>query len=447
MQHFDFLYVTSYNECDTLLVCGLRDACARAGKSFAVLGYTSEYVAALHRRLGVTYLNVRAPGRLPPLSAAGRRELEASLPTTLREFTFPEARYYLATRAKLARRTAAIGAGFARLRTEVSFGCMVHKLGAELIRRCAEQEARRGGVRTLYFGTFPAQFSGRMFLHGTAASERDSAAPPAANTHDPVAFADFQQLLRRIRDRREVVHYPVGGNRRWGEFLRLVSSMCAAGEYEFIDDLVRRRVELLRLRARGLVGEWRAGSTVPDGQFYFFPLHVFDDSQITVRNPEYYDQGWIIEYISRVLPEGMRLAVKLHPGVDGAVPLAFLRRLGRLDNVVLLKGSVNAHEVIKRSSGVVVINSTVALEALLHAKPVLVLGRWSFGRLGMTAHLDDPLALAAALRELRHRTVDSQAVDRMLYDLYGEMYRCSYNRLPIDYDALVRSMLQYLERP
>jgi Capsule polysaccharide biosynthesis protein len=437
MQHFDFLYVTSYNECDTLLVCGLRDACARAGKSFAVLGYTSRYVEALHRRLGIAFFNLRAPGQLSALSVAARRELEQQLPTTLREFTFPEACYYRTTRAKLARRAAAISTGFVRLRDEARFGCMIHKLGAELIRRCAEEAARLSGCRTIYFGTFPAQFSGRMYLHHSAASERDTATPPKPNTQDAVSFAEFQQLLRRIRDHKEVVRYPVGGNRQWGEFMRFVASMWRNREYEFIDDLMRRRLELLRLHVRGML---------PEDPFYFFPLHVFDDSQITVRNPEYYDQAWIIEYISRVLPEGLQLVVKLHPGVDGAVPLGFLRRVAKLDNVVLLKGSVNAHEVIKRSCGVVVINSTVALEALLHAKPVLVLGRWSFGRLGMTMHLDDPLHLAAALRELCRQTVPERAIDETLYNLYGEMYRCSYNRLPIDYDAVVRSMMHYLEQ-
>lgn len=445
MQEYNFVYLTSYNECDEALVIGLRDAFARAGKTFAVLGYVSKYVEHLHRRLGIDFINLRSPGRLRSVDWHAVGTWEDRFGMTLREFTFAERYYYLTGHEKLARRVAAVVEGFKRIEGHVRFGCIIHKLGAEIVRRCAMEEARLKGVRTVILGTFPAHFPGRMYLHGQLWSERDLESPPAENSEDQISFDDFRALLERIRDRSEVIRYPLGGNRKWSEAARFIVDLVRNGEYEFLDDLVRRRIETWRFRVRQVVGNRLAGGELPPGQYYFFPLHVFDDSQITVRNPEFFDQAWIIEYICRVLPHDVKLVVKLHPGVDGAVPFSFLQRVRKLDNLVLLRGAVNAHEVIKRSSGVIVINSTVALEALLHRKPVLVLGRWAFGKLGLTSHVDDWRELPKALLALRHEVVDADRVDRILYRLFGEMWKCSYNRLPIDYDSLAGAIMSYAE--
>ncbi len=443
MQNFDFVYITSYNECDEPLITGLRDAFAARGKSFAVVGYVSRYVENLHRQADVPFFNLRSPGPLPRIESSAWQAIEARLPSSLRDFTFPEQRYYMTSRPKLVRRVAAILDGFERLREVIDIGCMIHKLGAELIRRCAMHEAEVHGIKSVLFGTFPGHFKGRTFLHNQIWSERDTVEPPPKNVDDDVSYADFRDMLIRIRDRKEVIHYPLVGMRRWSEAARFLSSMVVNKEYEFIGDLVRRRLELQRFRVRHFVSNRVASRSIPAEPYYFFPLHVFDDSQITVRNPEFYDQAWVLEHISRVMPHGMKLVVKLHPGLDGAVPTRFLRAMKKLDNVVLLKGNVNAHEVIKGSAGVIVINSTVAFEALLHRKPVLVLGHWSFGQLGMTQHVSDSRDLPQHLLALRDTIVDGDTVDQTLYDLYGEMYRCSYNREPIDYDAIVKSLLTY----
>lgn len=444
MQRFDFVYITSYNECDEPLITGLRDAFARLGKTFAVIGYVSSYVEQLHSNAGIQFFNLRTKGPLKRLDAAQITALEKRLPTSMNDFVFPEQRYYMTGKQKLYDRAAAILDGFDRLFGDIQVGCMIHKLGAELIRRCAFRAAEIHSIPCVLLGTFPAHFKGRMFLHGQIWSERDSLSIPPVNTADSVSFEEFQELLTRIRDRKEVIHYPLIGTRQWSEAFQFIRSMIVNHEYEFIDDLIRRRVELVRFHVRNFLSNRTAVSKIPDAPFYFFPLHVFDDSQITVRNPQFYDQMWIIEYISRVLPHGMKLAVKLHPGLDGAVPLAFLKAISKLENVVLLKGTVNAHEVIKRSAGVIVINSTVAFEALLHRKPVLVLGHWSFGRLGMTEHLEDMRDLPQTLMKLRYSTVNADIVDHTLYNLYGEMHRCSYNRHPINYDDIAGSILKYL---
>ena len=58
-----------------------------------------------------------------------------------------------------------------------------------------------------------------------------------------------------------------------------------------------------------------------------------------------------------------------------------LHRLRRRPNVRLVDPYTSTHELIRRSEAVVVISSTVGLEALLYDKPVLTLGRAVLRRL------------------------------------------------------------------
>jgi hypothetical protein len=446
-QHFDFVYVSSYNECDSALLAGLHYACHRRGLRFAAVGYVSTYVETLIKKTGVPFFNLREAGRLAPLPEAEWPPLESRLGEPLRSFVFPERRYYMTSLTKLAGRAKSIVEGFDRLSQRITAGAYIHKLGAEIIRRVFISLASEQGARTIMLGTFPAQFVGRTYLHEQFGSERDDPNPPARNTSDEIDFETFRRLLADIRERRQVIHYPLHGARKWSEALPMLRSMLAHGEGEFVGDILSRKRELLRFRLRNFCASLLANKALPRRPYFFFPLHVFDDSQITVRNPEFYDQSWVIERIANALPAGMTLVVKMHPGLDGAVPLSFLGKMHALREVHLLDASVNAHQVIEKSAGVISINSTVGLEALIHGKPVLVLGRWTFGNLEMTRHIRDFTVLPQALASLREDKVDLVKVERTLYNLFGEMPRLSYNRLPIDYDAMADALRARLALP
>ena len=438
--HFDFVYVSSYNECDTGFIRGLSAAFAARGMRFAVAGYVSTYVESLIRGTGVEFFNLRRPGPLVPLPAADWPQLEDRIGQPLSSFCFPEQRYYMTAPAKLAARAKALLDGYEDLLDHISIGCFLHKLGAELVRRMASVIGERRGGRTLYLSTFPAQFAGRTFLHSKFWSERDDPVAPHPNTGDAISFEQFSAMLDDVRHRRQVIHYPLTGNRGWNEAFAMVWSMMRNRESEFLLDIASRQRELLRFRVRNIAASLASSRRLPNTPFYFFPLHVFDDSQITVRNPHFYDQAWVIEMIERSLPAGMKLVVKMHPGLDGAVPIAFLQRMRKLKRLHLLDARVNAHDVVRKSNGVIVINSTVALEALIHEKPVYVLGHWTFGNLGLTRQMEDFRRLPEDLLALRHDRVEPGKINRVLYDLFGEMARFSYNRAPIDYDAMVRAL-------
>lgn len=111
------------------------------------------------------------------------------------------------------------------------------------------------------------------------------------------------------------------------------------------------------------------------GPFVYYPLHVPGDMALTFRSPEYLDQIALIDFLSRMLPDGYKLALKEHPAMVGAVPARALRDLlKRYDNIVLLTPTTNSYAVMGKASCIVTVNSKSGAEAGLLGKPVLVLG-------------------------------------------------------------------------
>jgi hypothetical protein len=126
----------------------------------------------------------------------------------------------------------------------------------------------------------------------------------------------------------------------------------------------------------------------PGRPFVYFPLHVTDDYKIKTVIPHCVDQASIVEQVADALPPGYDLVVKEHPMSIGRNPLSLLRRLRRRANVRLLHPYANSHELIQEAEGIVVISSTVGLEALLYEKPVLTLGRPFYAGYGVTLDVE-----------------------------------------------------------
>lgn len=133
-------------------------------------------------------------------------------------------------------------------------------------------------------------------------------------------------------------------------------------------------------------------------KYVFYPLHVPDDAQIIVRAPQYINQVYVIENIARSLPIEYWLYVKEHPGDIGGTPLKELKKITELPNVKLLSPFENSLKIIKNSTCVITINSTVGWEALLLKKPVINLGKAFYEISGLTYPLRDLSKLPEMIR-------------------------------------------------
>ncbi len=186
-----------------------------------------------------------------------------------------------------------------------------------------------------------------------------------------------------------------------------------------------------REKTRALAAKRLYSKLDPDRRFVYFPLHVTDDYKIKRVIPHCVHQAALIEQVAAALPHGYDLVLKEHPMSVGRNSLAMLRRLARVDNVRLLDPLTSSHELIQRAAGIVVISSTVGLEALMYTRPVLTLGQPFYSGYGVTLDVD-------SFREIRERVPELLEFrpdrERILQFLHAAMRRC-YPGAPVLVDS------------
>ena len=110
-------------------------------------------------------------------------------------------------------------------------------------------------------------------------------------------------------------------------------------------------------------------------KFVFFPLHVSPERYVDISAPFFSNQLEVIANIAKSLPPEYKLYVKEHFAMK---PLywrktSFYRGILALPNVELIHPSVSPEEIIKKSSLVIAITGTSALQAAFYEKPSIVL--------------------------------------------------------------------------
>jgi hypothetical protein len=116
---------------------------------------------------------------------------------------------------------------------------------------------------------------------------------------------------------------------------------------------------------------------IESNNYVFYPIQYYRESRVTMRAPAFFDQVWLVEYLSRSLPPGYELVVKDHPQQLGALPLSNIRTLRRYATPIA--PDIPAREVVQRADAVITLNNTVGYEALMHGKPVVTLGDAFYG--------------------------------------------------------------------
>ena len=135
-----------------------------------------------------------------------------------------------------------------------------------------------------------------------------------------------------------------------------------------------------------------------------------------------------------------KIVIKLHPGtyIPEVAEVARSRASG--SRFVFLRDS-NIHSLIAASTGVLVINSGVGFESLIHGKPVAVLGRCDYQWIVYRA---DPKRLGEALRYMRGYTPKQQ--DSGFRFIHHYYHRHAYFTGAPDVHAPKARLLQYLEQ-
>ena len=113
---------------------------------------------------------------------------------------------------------------------------------------------------------------------------------------------------------------------------------------------------------------------IKDEKFVFFPLHVSPERYIDISAPFFSNQLEVITNIAKALPAEYKLYVKEHFAMK---PLhwrktSFYKQILSLPNVEFIHPLVPADEIVRKSSLVIAITGTSALQAAFFEKPSIV---------------------------------------------------------------------------
>jgi capsule polysaccharide modification protein KpsS len=193
----------------------------------------------------------------------------------------------------------------------------------------------------------------------------------------------------------------------------------------------------------------------PGQKYIFFPIHFIEDSQVTVREPFYYNQFELVRQIALSLPVGTLLYTKTHPDDLGGVAKEQLDLLRKIPNVRLLDPLTNSHDIIKHAQATIAINSTAGWETMLYNKPLIVLGNVFYAYQKDVVRVDDIRTLPAKIREALDKKQFYDENDRLKF-IYacvstpggGTIFRHYYNAplLPDDVSGFAQTVTEKIAR-
>lgn len=389
----DFLIpVFGVPELDFLLplVDGLRSQ----GHSAAFLAVSEGMVAALQDRGFEAFFVYDGLDRRSEVSPSEIREFECRYKLgSMRGFVFTEHVYEWGKRyPDLLRRAVHLFRYMERLFSEHSIGRLLNNMGVEVLRRVAARVgATRGVPNTMFDFTV---LTGRFALVPDELGLRLPAIPPTLPRADIEYAQEFLSWARRARQ-----PYAPVSTLGFGvaNFRGAISAIASIRDQR---DLSVRKliVERARRVGRRLVAPIMYETPRSEEDYFFFPLHIANDSAITVRAPQYQRQDEFVQYVAeRALPAGVKLYVKPHIAAQDGFALNTLAKIKQLPNVRLISPTLNPHSLIEGAMVNIVINSTAGFEGILHRRPVVVVGAPFYARHGLTVDVENMRDLPSAV--------------------------------------------------
>jgi capsular polysaccharide export protein len=332
--------------------------------------------------------------------------------SSLADHVYPERMYYGGEVDAVVSRGVHTFRFLERLCSEHSVGAFLNNTGAEIIRRTMARIAEQGGPRDVLQEFTP--FRGRITITTSffGWDELPQKTPPASADE----LAHMEKLIAEYTSRPKLLGPVQGLGMSWRSVYRpLVNIARTLTTHEQIDYsntyIYRERAAHLFRRAVN-----RFTYQQPrDEKFVLFPLHVPNDSAVTVRAPQFQRQQEIVRYlVERALPTGHMLYVKPHPCAVDMFPASMLVGLAAHPRIRVIDPTVTAHHLVPKATAVVAINSTVGFEGLMHFKPVVTLGYVFYRGHGVTTDVDNLADLPRLVRRAIDTPVDRERVMQFL---------------------------------
>jgi len=105
-----------------------------------------------------------------------------------------------------------------------------------------------------------------------------------------------------------------------------------------------------------------------------YPLQMQPEANLDVWGNKFKNQAKLIEVISKTIPENWYIFVKTNPKAKYEMNQELLNTVRKNKNIIPLHSATEMKEIFEKSSLVVTVTGTIAIECLLNEKPVMILG-------------------------------------------------------------------------
>ncbi len=191
------------------------------------------------------------------------------------------------------------------------------------------------------------------------------------------------------------------------------------------------------VKARGAVE-----ITLPQ-DYIFVAFQVPSDMQVTLHSPWISNMDIFYSEIRAAADRQPSLifVIKEHP----SFPLSVQGNAPPHPRVIFANANVT-HDLIENATGIVTLNSTVGLEAILLERPTIILGQACYDIPGLVQNASNRQELDAALSALPDWEFDTRLRRQFLGWLWNRyLVRGSYKVPPADLSAVLEKQLQLLE--
>jgi hypothetical protein len=183
---------------------------------------------------------------------------------------------------------------------------------------------------------------------------------------------------------------------------------------------VRRRVNLLGYKA------FPPYSPPGDQPFCLYALHTQPESSIDVAGSYFSDQTALITFISRSLPVGFELYVKIHPTDVGGKSLSFYREIATLPGIRLIGAEVESSKLLPHASIIFTLTGTIGYEAGLIGRPVVAFARNYFNSMPTVHYCDCPRQLPTLIDSLLNAKPPEDLKERLIMFI-AQLKSCSFH--------------------
>ena len=191
-----------------------------------------------------------------------------------------------------------------------------------------------------------------------------------------------------------------------------------------------------------------------DFNFLIYPLNALYDEQLLLRGIYIKDIYSSIQILCNTLPLGVNLVIKQHPVDPGGLSYRKIKELLKLNkNLYIVDHKIPLSNLIKKSRGMITVNSTSAFDSLINKKPVFVLGRTFYSNSNSVTTIKDIRNLTEEIDSFIKKGFELEQLDsfkEILKNIYYESYPEPNNLKNIDYHEhlglAIKNKLEIIEK-